>query len=229
MPSKTWHTKADWDGAYGTRLERYNPNGAVGPVELRGNYERRARFNPLVPQLDKVTPEWSRIVAHFGWPPTTSILVVGCGFGWSVEYLQSVGYASSWGLEPSLYIQSDKDKIDSADGLLRSKDPGRVRDEDVSRPANRGQLLRNTVGPGNRFDVIVSERVLTSLTDAEAVSFRNDLDEMRADPSGVIVHIEASGVPGPGRDPAMNWKTLADWKTLLPLDTMVRSGGRDFL
>ena len=99
----------------------------------------------------------------------------------------------------------------------------------MSQPANRGQLLRDTVGPGNRFDVIVTERVLSSLTDAEAVSFRSDWDEMIADITGQIIHIEHSQEPGPGMDPDMNWKTLEQWAALLPNDTMVRSDGSKFL
>lgn len=228
MPTKTWDTKADFDGAYSIRLERYTGGHPNTRAEFRGNYERRALFSTTIPQLDPTTAEWANIVAHFNWSLTTSILIVGCGFGWTIEYLQSVGYASSWGTDTSIYIQADKDTVDPADGVKRSLDPTRIHDADVSKPNNRGQLILDTVGAGNRFDVIVSERVLTSLTDAEAVSFRNDLDEMRADPNGVIIHIETPVSDGQ-QDPAMNWKSLADWKTLLPLDTIVRTGGREFL
>lgn len=229
MPVKTWDTKADFDGAYSIRLDRHREDDPSLAGQPAGHYDRRTLFSTTVPALNSIGREWENIVAHFNWPLTTSILVVGCGFGWSVEHLQAVGYVNSWGTDPSLYIQADKDTIDPADGVKRSLDPTRIHDADVSKPNNSGQLILATVGAGNRFDVIISERVLTSLTDAEAVSFRNDLDEMRADPSGVIIHIELPGVPGPGNDPLMNWKTLADWKTLLPLDTMVRSGGSEFL
>lgn len=229
MPVKTWDFQSDFDGAYRIRLDRHREDDPSLTGQLPAHYDRRALFSTTVPALNSIGREWTNMVAHFNWPLTHSILVVGCGFGWSVEHLQSAGYTSSWGTDPSIYIQVDKDTVDPADGVKRSLDPTRIHDADVSKPNNRGQLILATVGAGNRFDVIVSERVLSSLTDAEVVSFRNDLDEMRADPDGVIIHIEDSEVPGPGNDPAMNWKPLANWKTLLPLDIMVRSGGSEFL
>ncbi len=234
MPVKTWDVKADWDGAYSIRLRRYDPDGWAGPgPEPRGNYERRALFNPTIPQLDYVTPEWERILAHFGWATSTAICIIGVGFGWAIEYLNAQGFADVWGNDPSLYIQGAKDEIDPADNTKRSLVSARVHDAKFPTPGEIRRFLRDSGhrnGPGGEtpFDVCITERVLTSLTDAEAVTLSAEIrnkDVVKA--GGTVVHIESAA--SDSDDPTMNFKPLAEWKTLLPNDSIVRSGGSVFL
>jgi len=242
MPVKTWDLKSDFDGAYSIRMERYNPNGAVGKNEIRGNYERSAIFSTSIPQLDYVTPEWERILDHFRWPTSTSICLDGCGFAWSIEYLNAQGFMDVWGNDTSAYIQSDKTATDSKDNTKRSLVPDKI---DNASFTNNNEVVQFLLNSGHRngpageepFDVCVTERVLSSLTDAECVQLSADTRTFEVVKTiaggngveGLVMHIEHSTVPGPGNDPLMNWKTLADWKTLLPNDTMVSSGGGEFL
>ncbi|KKM80515.1 hypothetical protein LCGC14_1339070 [marine sediment metagenome] len=234
MPSKTWDTKTDWDGAYSIRLERYTGGHPNTRPELRGNYERRAMFNPSIPQLDYVTPEWERIVAHFGWPLETVICIIGCGFGWSIEYLNGRGYADVWGVDPSLYIQGAKEEVDPADNTKRSLVAVKIHDAKLPTPGEVKRFLRDSGhrnGPGGEipFDVCITERVLSSLTDAEAVTLSAEIrsrDVIKA--GGVVAHIESPFSSGK-QDSTMNWKSLTEWKALLPNDVIVRTGGEEFL
>lgn len=234
MPSKTWHTKADFDAAYSIRLERYTGGHPNTRPELRGNYERRALFNPSIPQLDYVTPEWERILAHFDWPTSTSIHIIGVGFGWSIEYLNGQGYADVWGADNSMYIQDAKEMVDPNDGIKCSLVGAKIRNTNFTVPSEISQFLLDTGhrnGPGGEvpFDVCITERVLTSLTDVEAVTLSAEIrnkDVVKV--GGLVAHIEVPSEPD-GQDPTMNWHTLAEWKALLPNDIIVRSGGREFL
>jgi hypothetical protein len=216
MPLKTWNDKATFDAAYLLRLD----DGSIA------RYQRDGLFSQTDPRHDYVTPEWSRILAHFAWPTSVNLLVLGCGFGWSVEYLRAQGYTNAWGSDPSTYIQAEKANTDSR-GKVNSTDPTRVRSED---PVNeRANLLKNTIGQNARWNVIVTERLLSSLTDTEIITYAALLRATNfLETGGRIVHIET---PTPRRnvDSTMNWKTLAEWKTLLPLDSIVRSGGAEIL
>ena len=78
------------------------------------------------------------------------------------------------------------------------------------------------------FDVCITERVLMSLTDDEAVTLSAEIrnkDVVKV--GGTVVHIETPIMDG--QDPTMNFKSLADWKILLPDDIVIRSGGGAFL
>lgn len=232
MPTKSWDTKADFDAVYNIGLE---PEGHPGTrAELRGHYERRALFNASVPYLDYVTPEWSRIVAHFDWPTNTAICIVGAGFGWSIEYLNARGYADVWGVDPSPYIQGAKDEIDPADGIRRSLVAARIHDAKFPTASEVSRFLRDAEhrdGPDGEtpFDVCVTERVLSSLANAEAVEFSDGLRALGVvKRGGEIAHIETPTVEG-RQDSTMEWRALAELKTLLPDDIIVRSGGGEFL
>lgn len=232
MPSKSWDTKADFDAAYNIGLE---PGGHPNTrAERRGHYIREALFNQAEPYLDSITPEWERILAHFGWSTGTSICILGAGFGWSIEYLNAQGYADVWGVDSSLYIQTSKDEIDLADDTKRSLVAPRIHDAKFPAVDEVNRFLldsshRNGLAGEVPYDVFVTERTLTSLDDAEAVALSSDvrsLDVIKA--KGEVVHIETP-TSRFRQDPTMNWQTLAEWKTLLPDDIIVRSGGGQFL
>lgn len=229
MPVRTWDTQADFDLAYNLNAE---PDGHPGGRSSRRlHYHRLVIFNDSRSTSDYVTPEWSKIVAHFAWPrPATTILIVGCGFGWTIEYLNSVGYPDVWGIDTSLYIQGNKAQTDPEDGRSRSEVPTRVHDTDIENGGNRAQLINATVGAGNRFDVIVTERVLTSLTDGEAQTFSTRLNAslLSNTPTSPLIHIDSPPMPG-SQQAGYNWHTLAEWKAILPGDVIVESGGGEFV
>ncbi len=222
MPVKTWDTKADFDAVYNIGLE---PQGHPGTrAEIRGNYERSALFNASVPYLDRVTREWSAIVAQFAWPFDTSILIVGAGFGWSIEYLQAQGFTAAWGQDTSLWIQQELTTIDSRTDLPNSLVDGRISFGFLNSDAGRRRIRKDTIGPqpSRRFDVVITERVLSSLTDAEAQQMSTDIRADLLSGTGELIHIEHG--PGPRDDTTgWNWQTIDAWKLVLPADTFVES------
>lgn len=227
MPHKTWDTKADFDETYNIGLEPYgHPNTRP---EIRGHYERRALFNAEIPYLDFVTPEWSRILAHFSWPTNTSICIIGAGFGWSIEYLNSQGYEDVWGVDSSQYIQTMKNEIDPADNIKCSLVADRIHSANFATRREIKRFLLDSRHEVNPFDVCVTERVLTSLTEAESVSLSSNIRTQNVIKArGQFIHIESPINKGM-QNIDMNWKTLVAWKDLLPNDIIVSSGGREVL
>lgn len=230
MPRKTWDTKADFDGAYDIGLEPEGRNNTLG-IERRGNYVREALFNTAVPSLDIFTREWSKLIAHFAWPTRTSICILGTGFGWSIEYLNSQGFDDVWGIDNSAYIQGAKDEIDPGDGIARSLVSSWIHDADFSQDSEMTRFLRDSGHDVTAFDVCVTERVLSSLEDAEVVNLSSRLRALNViTPSGDIIHLESSPDPHGRDDPLMNFKTADNWKTLLPDDSVTSGqGSREIL
>jgi hypothetical protein len=75
--------------------------------------------------------------------------------------------------------------------------------------------------PNNgKFDWVITEDVLPILDDAECVILSNALRNFATN----LAHW-VSVMPSVGQgDPRLNWKTLQDWKLLLPLDKVVQRG-----
>ena len=179
---------------------------------------------------DYVRPEWDNILAFFGWPTTHNIAIVGGGFGWSMEYIDSLGYVESYVNETSLYILSVLTDINSRDGIPHSLLSGRVLSQDLLRNAGRSQFRNQTIGPQSRYDVIVTERVLTSLTDQEAIDLSAALHESTLLASGgTVLHIDTPLRDPETQDQDFNWKPMSEWAALLPTDWICSSGGRDFI
>lgn len=209
MPVKTWDTKADFDGAH-----RVNDPLNVGQ---QIGFERRGIFPFVQVEVD-------RLVAEFGWPTSSSILIVGCGFGWSMEYLQTLGYADVFGTDTSVYIQGAKTEIDPVDGIARALLPDRILDETLLNNGSRRRVITSTIGGGNQFDVVIVERVVTSLTDAESISFTNAARQIARQAAEVIV-VETA-FQDSGQNPGYNWHTLEEWRAILPAEwKIVQSGG----
>lgn len=228
MPVKTWDTKADFDAVYNVGLE---PQGHPSTrAEIRGNYERSAIFNASVPYLDFVTPFVNNLIAHFAWPTTHSILIAGCGFGWTVEAFRAAGYDATWGVDTSAYIQAEKDNTDSRNGLKHSADGTRVRNDNMGVRAQRNRLLRDTVGQNEFYDVVLTEFVISSWTDAEAQSNLAFVRDDIVNPvGGMMLHAENDSEPPVGGLDGFNVHTLENWKLLLPLDSFTNQPATRFI
>ncbi|MFQ5982314.1 MAG: class I SAM-dependent methyltransferase [Woeseiaceae bacterium] len=228
MPIKTWDLKADFDGAYNIGLE---PDGHPNTrSEIRGGYERSALFNASDPRLDYTTKEWGRILALFGAQFRTSarILIVGCGFGWSMERLVAGGYTNVWGVDTSAYIQAEKAAIDSRSGIANALQATRILNFDLTTAAGRTDCLAASIGADSRFDIIVTERVLSSLSDAEVTQMSSDLASMLVASGGLILHIETPPAVEADRQRLdMNFRTLDAIKTLVGTDSVISSSGRE--
>lgn len=248
MPVKDWNLKSTWDEAY-----RIGAEGKIGGYFPSVRDEVVLHYNRAVkrPEADVHA---ARLAAALGWTaPGPTILIVGAGFGWTAEALEGLGFLTVVGVDTSTFIQGNKDsteetEIDDAliavgldpdvgagfwDGpavkarLLaigggagnRSRSSRGVLDEDGSNGGSRGRIKQALGLQGNeRIEWVVSEAVLSSLTDAEAIAGSNDLDIIGNNTAHFVHRLK------PGGDPTFNWKTLEEWKLLLPSDTFVQAG-----
>ena len=245
MPLKTWDTKADWDAAYS-----FGAEGDTGHTntraEVRLHYHRS--FKAGANSLNHAT----RLAAALGWTvPGPTILIVGAGFGWTAEALEDLGFATVVGTDTSTYIQNNKDlnedtEIDveitavgldpsTGEGLEiknrliargggvgnRSRNSRGVLNEDGSNGGSRGRIKQALGLQGNeRIEWVVSESLIESLTDTEVISGSNDMGIIGNNSAHFFYPLRANGNQLSG----FNWKTLENWKLLIPDDTFVEAG-----
>lgn len=228
MPVRTYESRADYDRDYETR--------AFG---IRLNYDRAFGL--------AIGAGLARLyVEVLGIQPADSILIFGCGFGWSAEVLESQGYQFVLGVDTSPYIQSEKDLdeeslIDSrivAEGLDPSSGRGAAIKSTVYSPgpksrASRGVLNENGRNGGSRGRIkqalglsgndritwAITEQIIETMTDAEVIEANDNL-QLIADN---VVHVIIPEHLGPP-DAQWNWKTMQEWKDLLS-PAMILEGG----
>lgn len=224
MPRKNWDSQSDWDSEYSIRVD--NPRERLG-------YSRDTMYQPGT-RWDSVTPVYTALTAAAGWALDTRILVLGCAHGWGMEALEALGYTAVFGADSSSHLQARA-------GTLATR-----ANENESLLASQISIQQVVNGPSARavfrdhgrvlFDVAISERVVESYDDAEILAMRDVVGADLLTPSGVFAHI-ISTIPV-GEDPALrpgswpahyNWKTLADWKSLLPSDICTDSTGHTVL
>ena len=237
MPLKTWNTKADFDAAYSIGAE---PEGHPNTrAEVKLNYQRAVML-PLCRQRAL------GIAGAMGWTaPGPVMVIVGAGFSWLAEAFEEMGFTRVVGIDVSSYIQSVKsttEEIDidaaiTATGLNPANGEGatiksRLFDGGVRTRASRGVLnqtgstqqsrnaVRSALGlSGNtQPDVLLTESVIESLTDAE---FINDSTRLKAWVP-LLVHYVVT--LRDGNQPGYNWKTLEQWSALAPLDIFIEAG-----
>jgi hypothetical protein len=234
MPLKTWDNKQDWDAAYLKGAEERWGHPATRP-EVKLHYCRAV-------QMPWSRSRATRLVAALGWQPTDRIVLVGAGFGWTAEALEELGFTSVVGCDVSRYVQDNKalseeqevDAAISAVGLNPSAGEGaalkaKLYDGGARTRASRGVLNEGLATPGSRRKIAtalggdpdwgLSESVLESLTDAEAQDISARVHSWT---SATIAHFVVT--LGGNQDPGYNWKTLEDWKALLPSDTFIEAG-----
>lgn len=198
--------QADWDSAYDLYLD--------GPW-----FQAR---------VDELTGRFA--------PAGQKVLVAGAGFGYLVDRLVTAGY-DAWGCDASAHVLANATSARIVSGdVLSAASLDDVRDA----AGLKGQ---------QKFDLCVTEDLLTCFSDAEittAVANLRDITQANllhlvtcARPdwfTDAVVWDDDLGqyVPGPtaaeqdlaGRDPAFNWKTLAEWEAILtPPDTVLDTQG----
>ncbi len=234
MPFKTWDNKEDWDAAYSIGAEGKWGHPSTRP-EVRLHYNRAS-------QLPYARNRANGIVQALGWQPTDRIVLVGAGFGWTVEALEELGFTNVVGSDVSRYIQDNKalteeQEINAAisavglnpnvgegaalkaklyDGGNRTRTSKGIFNEGLGTPGSRKKIARAL---GGEPDWALSESVLESLTDAEAQDISAKVHSWT---NAIIAHFVVT--LGGQQDPGYNWKTLEDWKALLPADTFIEAG-----
>lgn len=184
------------------------------------------------------------IILSLGLTSTSKIALIGAGFNWEGEQLElALPGIQVAPIDISPWIHSVKDGTEDEDieaamdasgitdpdrrALWLSRLGGRPRavtpilDEDMSTGASR-KAIRDTLGI---VDLVVTMDVLSWLTDAEARAMSSRGNQLVI---GKVAHLTSVFDPilaqKPEPESAWNWKTLEDWKTLLPSDTLIERG-----
>lgn len=223
--------KALFDLAYDMSAE---PNGHPNTrPEIRLHYHRYVLYPEALRRAQF-------FVQHFGLTAATNVLIVGCGFGWTVEALVGMGIPAI-GTDISAYIQNNKGLTEdtdisaevskvslssaSGDGLLhfnRLRGDGvrtraTVANEDSSTNASRGRVRR--LFANNTINLCITEDIVTSMTDAEILTVRGQLAQYAVPMAHFLTEFANPDPPF-----NMNSKSLESWKLLLPNDTVIADG-----
>jgi len=236
MPLRTYDTKADFDALYDIGAE-----GAWGHPNTRPEVRLHYNRSVMLPILRDQGKNMARVL---GWTAGTRLVVIGCGFGWSLEAYEEGGL-NVIGTDMSAYIQANKtlnedDDLrtairavglveNAADGLTlfnalrgdggpRAKKAAAILNEDGGSGGSRSRI-RSAIGGAPYSFEVHTEAVLESLTNAECTKLSGFLHQLS---TGRISHlVYSTDLPDDG---TWNRKTVAEWKALLPNDVFVRVG-----
>jgi len=225
-------TKEMFDLAYDFNAEpEGHPNTRPG---IRLHYNRYVMYPELLRRAQF-------FVSHFNLTAADRILVVGAGFGWTVEALQGMGLTVI-GTDISPYIIGNKDLSEDSEisaaitavGLSPTSGEGlahfnRLRGDGVR---SRGTVLnedsssnqsRNRVKAalGSSPTIAITEDVLTSLSDAECVGLQTQI--LKYAPTLRVCHF-VTELANPNPPFSFNSKTIEEWKALFPTATIVADG-----
>jgi hypothetical protein len=207
METPSWHssgTRRRWDETTFGRFYTTRADDGSVVTYSRKFFEGRngANFSTFRSRRDA-------LVARYGLTPASRVLVGGAALGFLVEQFHLAGYPNVWGLDDSPLI-SGPGQGDIADGVILIDD--RVQPGGAIRAK-----LRNITGD-DEFDLVVTEDMLTCLTDAEILSEQVlfGCDATTA-PGGAVCHIVTvkTSDAQPIKHPDLNWKTLAEWRAWL--------------
>jgi hypothetical protein len=155
------------------------------------------------------------------------VLIVGGAFGWLTEILENeYGYENLYTLDDSPYIQENKDKSEDEEidecirkvGLDPNVGEGFYKKQVICDGGPRCRTKRGIITDTNEhFDIIMTERVLSSLTDSQAkhlsVRYNKQCD--------LLCHLVQNRVHHGTYDSKHNWKSVKGWKNLLPNDVII--------
>ena len=231
----TW-TKELFDLAYSIDAEpEGHPNTRDG---IKLHYNRYAVYPIMLARAQK-------FIEVMGLTTSDLIVIVGCGFGWTVEALQSFGMTVV-GCDTSPYIQDSKGLtedpdidaavrkvgLDPASGIgmvhfnrLKNSGGTRAKTNVLNQNSSSNQsrvVVRNALG--GRPTVVITEDVMPSLTDAECLTLQLNLEQYA---TGVRICHLITELANPNPPFNLNSKTGEDWKLLLPNSTIIPIGGKD--
>ena len=99
MPLKTYETKADYDAEYELDTEYATGHPSTRPA-IKAGYDRSVL-------LAEAELRASKFVELLNLRTNQKILILGCGFGWTVEALNNLGFNNVVGVDTSPYIHSE--------------------------------------------------------------------------------------------------------------------------
>jgi hypothetical protein len=139
-------------------------------------------------------------------PTGQKLAIWGCGFGSLVAQAVSAGY-DAYGYDASAYAVARGQQLlpQIAARLFQ-------RDALVSADVTASARDAGITGGNPRFALLVTEDVLTCMSDAEA---QTTLPLLRARCTTNLLHMITPLDPTTTQDPRLNWKTAASWKAIL--------------
>lgn len=157
------------------------------------------------------------------------LLIVGGAFGWLTEILENeYGFENIQTLDDSPYIQENKNKSEDEEisecirkvGLDPTIGEGFHKKQVICDGGPRCRTKRGIITETDeQFEVIMTERVLSSLMNYEAqqlsVKFNKQCEQ--------LYHLVQAKIDGLEYDDMHNWKTAREWKILLPDDLIIDS------
>lgn len=207
MPDVIWD-KAVYDNAY----QRWNPSFGTYQSSYRAAL-LGADKHVWQERLNQMNLKF----AGLGFQPSADVLVVGCGFGWTLEEMQNAGLNRAWGTDISPYIQADKS--------IESAIPDSILNVDVTAVDAREQFVAAGAGriggpqaDRGKFDWIITELVMEGIDPANRSAFLDALDALLK-PGGRVGHLLYAKEPGDYPfDPTLGLSemTLAGWVALRP-------------
>lgn len=237
MPLKDWNLRSTWDESYVIRAEREwgRPGGENLRPEVKLHYHRGI----IGGWLDDVTQRLADYLTPASY--NRRLLIVGGAFGWSAEYLQGLGFNDIVVTDTSQYVIDEIDNSEEVEirqkcvlagasaereeqivakwsrGLRRPAGTTIIH-EDIMTDAGRDAVNAAFGGPGQKPQIVVTEDVMPCLSDAEALALDAACYGWTPNPNPVV-HIVSTlrEVRGENQgDLGFNWKTLSEWKALIP-------------
>jgi len=140
----------------------------------------------------------------------SSIMVVGCGFGYSIQFAREQLQAGRiWGTDISPYIQANKSDPAFCDQTIASS----IFNVDITAPDAADQFKAlGTTGNG-RFNWVFTEFVVESIDPLGLQVFLDACDALRVGPGGVV-HLFAGlldDASAHDQSLGMRWRTLSEW------------------
>lgn len=174
-----------------------------------------------------------------GWQTAQKIGFIGCGFGWTVERLvNNHGFTNIVGADTSTFVQTNKSGTEEADinaaivaiGLSPLVGDGAAIKAKLfdGGPRSRVPILNQSgataqsraaikQAAGGNLDIAFTEDVLEAWSDADCQVISAAMHQLAPVVQHLVTTLDNQEVPG-------NWKTLAQWKALLPNDTFLQAG-----
>jgi hypothetical protein len=153
----------------------------------------------------------------YGLDNNAAVLVIGCGFGYLLEYLIDAGIDDVWGIDPGSFYWDV-----TQDTEWRSDVKPKIVNDWVGSGTEKASLNAAGVGGAARFTFVVDEDAAPMHSDAELPVFIAGCEaRLQGNARGRIIHLVTTGTVG---DSSVNWKSLADWKAVAPDHTWVDIG-----
>ncbi len=238
MPIQDWNLKSTFDGSYAIRASRYlnqHPNNDFPEIITHYHNFKLGKW---------MRDSMQKLVTNLNVPTGSRIIVVGSGWGWGVEWLNENGYVAiavdTSAYLQNNYLGSEETEINEqlslADGALDVNTPcwdlddGQqklVGDIMVRPDGRRGhtELIDETLSNNgsrrsvrgalsNNVDYIITEAMLSTLSDAELITVADNIDSLRVLDNAICIHSDVWLNPrhASSHDPGYNWKTGAEWR-----------------